>query len=297
MQILKKLSNLDAAVLLHEFFPNWFENPCEKISQKKLLAMYQSAYLDKDKPSIFNDVGFGLYSQSNEDGILLYLIGRLGVTNFTLLDIGSARPFGSNTTNLIVNFGWEALLIESNKWKCRLSQHFFKKHRYTRSYPPKILHKEVTVSNINEILRDNLCSLDLDLLSIDIDGLDYHVWKAINIVNPKIVVVEFNRVLGPDLCVAVKHADDFYQTKHDIHFHGASLSAYEKLGKSKGYDLIGFNQRGYNAFFVRSDLNQGRFAVANVNDCYENVLVRKAYSDQISAMDLDQLINLAWLEV
>ena len=93
---------------------------------------------------------------------------------------------------------------------------------------------------------------ETDLLSIDIDGNDWHVWKAVNAVNPRVVVIEYNGKFPPDL--------DWKQAYNPRHvwdgtdWHGASLKAFENLGKEKGYRLVGTNLRGCNAFFVREDL-------------------------------------------
>ena len=53
-----------------------------------------------------------------------------------------------------------------------------------------------------------------------------------------------------------------YDTRHiwdGSDRHGASLKAYELLGKKKGYQLVGTNITGVNAFFVRDDLTLDRF--------------------------------------
>jgi hypothetical protein len=283
--------------LFREVFPNWFHASYGKISQLNLSIAYKEVQGNSDEGLSFDDVGFGCYSQSNEDGILIYIFSKLGFTCPTLIDIGSARPYGSNATNLIVNWGWEAILIEGNKNKCRLSERFFKSHRYTKSYPPKILNLEVSASNINRILEENNCPPEVSLLSIDIDGVDYWIWESLDFVKPKVVLIEFNRILGPDKAITVPYSDDFYENQNSYHFQGASLRAFEKLAKSKGYDLIGCNRRGYNAFFIRTDLNQGVFPIATVNDCFSKPLVEYAYKKQLLTIDVPEIVNLDWLEV
>lgn len=296
MNILKRVgSNLP--ILFRELFPNWFYDSSSKTNQKHLSIAYKIAGEDLVNQLSFDDVGFGCYSQSNEDGILIYIFARLGLQNCSLIDIGSARPFGSNTTNLIVNWGWDAILIDGNKNKCRLSKHFFKSHRYTKSYPPQILNQEVSVSNINIILEENNCPEDVGLLSIDIDGIDYYIWESITFVKPKVVVIEFNRLLGPKKSISVPYSEDFYENQDNFYFQGASLSAFEKLANSKGYDLIGCNRRGYNAFFVQSELNQGMFPIVSVADCFSKPSVKSAYEKQLKTLDVSEIMNLDWREI
>jgi hypothetical protein len=296
MNILKRVgSNL--SILFRELFPNWFYDSSSKPNQKHLSIAYKVAGEDLVNQLSFDDVGFGCYSQSNEDGILIYICARLGLQSCSLIDIGSARPFGSNTTNLIVNWGWDAILIDGNKNKCRLSKHFFESHRYTKSYPPQILNQEVSVSNINRILEENNCPQDVGLLSIDIDGIDYYIWESITFVKPKVVVIEFNRILGPNKSISVPYSEDFYENQDNFYYQGAALSAFEKLAKSKGYDLVGCNRRGYNAFFVRSELNQGIFPIVSVKDCFSKPLVKSAYEKQLITLDVSEIMNLDWHEI
>lgn len=96
---------------------------------------------------------------------------------------------------------------------------------------------------------------DIGILSIDIDGMDYWVWKAINCINPRIVICEFNPIFGADISVTVPYKEDFNRT--DMHYSnlywGASLGAYVSLAKDKGYKLVCVNQMGQNAFFVRNE--------------------------------------------
>jgi hypothetical protein len=98
---------------------------------------------------------------------------------------------------------------------------------------------------------------DIDLLSIDIDGNDYWVWQAIESLSPRVVVIEYNGTFRSTHSVVMKYDSSFVWDK--TNYFGASLSALEKLGRTKGYSLVGCNYTGVNAFFVRNDLVGERF--------------------------------------
>ena len=94
------------------------------------------------------------------------------------------------------------------------------------------------------------------MLSIDIDGNDYWVWRAIEVVSPRIVVCEFNGIFGSKAKVSVPYDPAFERGRAHYSFllAGASLSALAHLGVQKGYRLVGINSAGNNAFFVRQDV-------------------------------------------
>ena len=98
---------------------------------------------------------------------------------------------------------------------------------------------------------------EIGLLSIDIDGNDYWVWEAINVINPAIVICEYNGLFGSTYPISIPYNPDFYRTKahfSNLYF-GASLPALVILGNKKGYDFVGSNSAGSNAFFVKKNLS------------------------------------------
>jgi hypothetical protein len=117
----------------------------------------------------------------------------------------------------------------------------------------------ITRENINSIFEDAGFVGDIGLLSIDIDGNDYWVWEAIEVVQPRIVISEYNSVFGADRAVSVPYDPKFERRKahYSDLFFGASLPALCYLAEKKGYDFVGSTSSGVNAFFVRKDLSQG----------------------------------------
>ena len=97
-----------------------------------------------------------------------------------------------------------------------------------------------------------------DLLSIDIDRNDWHVWKAITKYRPRVVIVEYNPLYPPGVQFVVPY--DGKAVWDGTSRFGASLKSYELLGAEKGYRLAGCVLAGVNAFFVRNDAEGGKFA-------------------------------------
>ena len=110
--------------------------------------------------------------------------------------------------------------------------------------------------NINGLIGDAGFLGEIGLLSIDIDGNDYWVWQALDVVQPAIVVCEYNAVLGDIYSLTVPYKPDFQRTQahHSNLYFGASIKALIKLGQEKGYQFVGTSSTGCNAFFVRNDL-------------------------------------------
>lgn len=184
-------------------------------------------------------------SQSGEDGIIQHIFNQIGTTNKQLIEIGFDNT--CNSFNLLGQ-GWQGLLIDMNihnieyakKWDCTNG----KMH---------LLNAWVTRENIDELLTEYSFGNKPDLLSIDIDGMDWHIWNATKTVNPKVVIIEYNASFGPELNAIVPYNPHFNRFVIDPLYHGASLTALTKLAESKGYGLIGCESTGNNAFYVKKD--------------------------------------------
>jgi hypothetical protein len=129
----------------------------------------------------------------------------------------------------------------------------------------------INQENINQLLSESGFT-DLGLLHIDLDGNDYHILKSLNfeLLNPSILITEYNSVFGNERAISVPYDENFYRT--DKHFSnlywGASLPALHEIASQKGYSLVGCNLAGNNAYFVRNDL---------LNDKIKKVSVEKAF--------------------
>jgi hypothetical protein len=99
---------------------------------------------------------------------------------------------------------------------------------------------------------------EFDLLSLDIDQNTYYAWEGLQSFRPRVVVVEYNAAIPPDVDWKVSYrADRVWDGTQNF---GASLKALERLGARMGYSLVGCDLAGTNAFFVRAELAESRFA-------------------------------------
>jgi hypothetical protein len=131
--------------------------------------------------------------------------------------------------------------------------------------------------NVNDVIRRGGVEGDVGLLSIDIDGNDYWVLDALDVVSPQIVVAEYNSAFGPERAVTVPYDATFDRgEKHASHLYwGASLAALARAADRKGLALVGGNRAGNNAFFVRRD-SLGDIPVRAVADCWRPAQFRES---------------------
>jgi hypothetical protein len=195
---------------------------------------------------------YKVYSQGGEDGLIQFLLNHVEVKKEVFVEFGVENYLESNTRFLLVNNNWSGLVIDGS------AEHV----EYIKSDPIYWRHNLkadcafITKDNINELLKRNGVVGDIGLLSIDMDGNDYWVWKEIEVISPRIVIVEYNSRFGPDRAVTIPYDANFErQSAHySMIYFGASLAALVNLGRRKGYAFVGCNQNGVNAFFVRKDV-------------------------------------------
>jgi hypothetical protein len=209
--------------------------------------------------------GFKVYSQHDEDGIIQEIFRRIGVSERTFIEFGVETGIECNTAKLLVE-GWRGLWIEANAQACKgiasIFEPFLKDRRLT------LAHSVVTTENINSLIEKSGLKDEIDLLSIDIDFNDYWIWKAIGTVKPRVVVIEYNAGLHPPLSLTVPYQPN--RSGDGTNYFGASLEALVRLGRQKGYSVVGCNISGSNAFFVRDDLCADHFITpATAEEHYE----------------------------
>ncbi len=199
--------------------------------------------------------GFKVYSQSDEDGIIAEIFHRIGTTNKTFLEIGSSGGLESNTLYLLLQ-GWKGFWVDGSSKFIELISQKFSFSLNTGSL--KAIHRWVHKENINQLIEDATeDGQALDLLSLDIDGNDYHILDAIESLNARVLVVEYNPKFRPPVKWVMSYNPSHSYDGSD--YMGASLKSFEILLLGKGYKLVGCNLLGINAFFVRKDLMKDNF--------------------------------------
>lgn len=193
--------------------------------------------------------GFKVYSQHDEDGIIQEIFRRIGATSRTFVEFGVETGIECNSAKLLIE-GWRGLWIEANAQACKAITSNFADFLNDRRLT--LRQSFVTAENINALVEGAGFNGEIDLVSIDIDFNDYWVWKAIKAVSPRAVVIEYNAGLHPPMSVTVPYQPN--RAGDGTNYFGASLEALVRLGREKGYRIVGCNISGSNAFFVRDDL-------------------------------------------
>jgi len=189
---------------------------------------------------------FRLWSQNEEDGIILALLEHAGITNCRFVEIGSGQS-GGNAAMLAYECGWSGLMID-------VVPSAIESLRARFSHNPGVVGvvARITPENVNQLLADHGFAGDVDLLSIDIDSYDYWILDALTVCSPRILMLEYNARFGPHRAVTIPKDQPLEGAPKG--YNGASLAALEKLARSKGYRLVVCDASGVNAFFVRHDV-------------------------------------------
>lgn len=197
--------------------------------------------------------GFKVYSQNEEDGIIAEIFRRIGCTNKTFVEFGVDDGLENNSLNLILD-GWRGLWLEGSPANVDAIRAKFSD--VVADGRLVIDHAFIDRDNINAIIGRTF-SGEIDLITIDIDGNDIYILEALQVINPRVIVIEYNGKFRPPLSIAQAYDPQFIWAKRD--YTGASLAAIEKVAARKGYSLVGCNIMGVNAFLVRNDLLADKF--------------------------------------
>ena len=222
--------------------------------------------------------GFRVFSQWDEDGLIQFLIRQVPIPRPVFVEFGVQTYRESNTRFLLRHDNWSGLALDGGQ-------------RYIDAIKADPISWEhdltavcafITRENINDLIGGNGVRGEIGLLSIDIDGNDYWVWEALDVVQPAIVIAEYNAHFGAERAVTVPYDPAFERRKahpSQIYF-GASLAALTRLGGSKGYALVGCNGAGNNAFFVRDDLRPAALPARTAGEAFVAAKFREARDAQ-----------------
>jgi hypothetical protein len=279
---------------LLEKIKNFFFNINEsKISDQLILLgkikTFQNINLNSDN---INDYEFKVFSQFGEDGIIQYLINNLPKINKRFVEFGVENYEEANTRFLLHNNNWEGLIIDSSK----LHTDFIKKRDYYWKFSINVISSFIKCENINEILKTNNFYKDIGILSIDIDGNDYWIWKSLTSIDPDIVIIEYNARFGDEKKISIPYDPEFRRDKDDTkNIYGASLCALNSLAKIKGYALVATNSNGNNAFFVRKNLLNDKVREVSVKESFNKNSFKEIFDDKLNKnekkLDLDFLLS------
>jgi hypothetical protein len=233
-----------------------FASPARLLKDAEKIVVAQSlvharANRPRDSIRTLTDVEFRGFSQWGEDGILDWLIERLPGIPDTFIEFGVENYRESNTRLLLWLRNWRGLVIDGS------SDYIedIRRQEVSWRFDLTAVRAFIDRDNINQLLSSVEFGTEIGILSIDIDGNDYWVWQNISVVNPVVVVCEYNAVFGDLRRITTPYRADFQRNLAHFSnlYYGASLQALIDLGSKKGYTFVGTNSNGCNAFFVRND--------------------------------------------
>ncbi len=194
---------------------------------------------------------FSVYSQFGEDGIIQYLVEQVKDLPESFIEFGVETYTEASTRYLLENNNWRGLILDCDfqAMEALCTESVFWRHDLTA------VGAFIDCDNVNHLFTNHGFTGRIGLLSIDIDGNDYWVWDSINVVDPVIVVVEYNSVFGPSIAATIPYDPGFSRAKahYSMLYWGCSLGALCRLAQKKNYSLVGCDSAGVNAFFVRND--------------------------------------------
>lgn len=265
-----------------------------------LLAMKYREEAERGVVYPLGEVEFKNYSQSGEDGILLYIFALIGTTNRHVIEICAGNGKECNSANLILNHGWKGLLFDGDAENIAIAQEFFASHPNVWLGPqPVVCHAWITAENINNLVTDHGMSGEIDLLSLDLDGIDLWVWQALTVVNPRVVILEIQAAWLADVSVSSPYSPDFVggwtpgdDSVGPIQYGGASLQAFVKIAKQKGYRLIGGNRLNHNVVFMRRDVGVHLFPEVAPSSIFTNPEVKAAHEAAVRVLSKLPLVDI-----
>lgn len=180
------------------------------------------------------DFSCKVYSQTGEEGVIAGIFANVGETSRYLVDLGAGDGTKLSNTRLLLERGWHGA-------------------RFDAAYAGDVSQERITAENVAAIFLKYGVPSSFDLLSLDIDGIDWWVLRALLRAGyqPRVACLEINPGLPaePPVAVAYDPALAFCETD----YFGASLGAYRRLMAAHGYRLVHV-QGDMNAFFVKAEL-------------------------------------------
>ena len=241
--------------------------------------------------------GFKSFSQNKEDGLIEYIFEHIKFKNKIAFEICAGDGMECNVANLINNHDFTAYLFDGNINEVRKGIDF-----YSNNSKVMFICDWIKLDNIKELINNtNQLNNEIDLLSLDIDGNDYWILKKIineDLLNPRVIVLEYQDIIGPELSLTIPYDPMFNAWTHDCYggpnYCGASLRAFINLLKDK-YVFVFCEEKGFNAFFIRKDEIEKQSEIkecTNINECFEIPKVKHGIEHRFPRVK-----NLQWINV
>jgi hypothetical protein len=245
-----------------------------------------SRRVDLARPETWEFSGF---SQNGEDGIIDVLRGELMSANRYFVEIGSASGTENNSAWLLVAEQCYGLMVEGDPKLSRRSQRALARYGIGTQFHSQFVTRE----NVAE-LKELALFADPDVFSLDVDGNDYYLAETLFRCGfrPKIFVVEYNSVFGPDRPATIQYRDDFeFGAAHPTRlYYGVSIAGWKTFFARQGYRFVTVDRNGVNAFFVDPAWFSAQFldcveGLGFAENRYQLSKFRKPWQDQLRLIE------------
>ena len=258
---------------------------------KRQLGEVQIELAKKNYNKIENirDAEIKIFSQFGEDGIINFLLHKLGLNKkIKFVEIGTGDYEEANTRFLCESRICEGLLIDKID-----DLKFIKKRDFYWKNDLYFYQKMINSKNISSVIKDFGFESNCNLLSLDIDGNDYWVLKNINLETTDMVIVEYNPLFGSNLSITIPEDDNFDRNKNNKLFYGASLRAMIDLLDQKNFFFIGANKACNNGFFINNKY-KSNFSDIKINNLkkYTDFTFRELKKNSVKENAISYLVNL-----
>ena len=205
-----------------------------------------------------------IFSQNGEDGIIQEICKRLEMKTGFFVELGTGDG-SENNTRLLLESNWEGIWIDGDSNSCKIAEEDLVK--FTSDGRLKVYNEHIDAENINQVIRHKNISEKIELLSIDLDLNTHHVWENIDCLQPRVLIIEYNGFFPRNMKWSAEYEPD-KSWDGSINM-GASLEHIITISKDKGYELIGCDITGTNAFFVSSNEDLKHFKDSALSSAYE----------------------------
>ncbi len=244
-----------------------------------------NTHTDTEVPHLWR-YGCKVTSQNGEDGIIYYLLSKVGVTATpTVVEMCAGDGIECCSANLILNHGFTGYLLDGNLEEIAKGvQYYTPMIDQDASLADRLrfAHVWITKEVIVNVLDQMEVPKDLDMLVVDMDGNDYWILKSVmesKKYSPRVICVEYQDIIGPERALTIPYEPNFncrlYDYTEGPNYAGASLQAFIKL-LGEDYAFVGCEGLGFNGFFVRRDLlpTSGLVEMKDVTPCFDIDKVR-----------------------
>jgi len=248
---------------------NFFISLITKTNDRNIFAIGSAHFSEMrqhySKIKHLSDADYKVFSQTGEDGIIDYLLYSLNIKVPQFVEIGVGDYRESNTRYIFEKNCCRGMIIDKNP---NLKNKVSKNVRLWKG-DLTIIETTVKSNDIANILTSNNFDNNLDILVLDVDGIDYWILQALPEKFSKIAVIEYNSIFGPNLEITIPNLTNFDRKKYHYSYlcYGVSLKALIKLMNKKKYVFVGTNIACYNAFFIlESDVKKLNLTLPDTNN-------------------------------